>query len=92
LALTLRVLDHDRKRIHLFHEMFHGATGDLLATAEQMLVHVDARAERSAPLPDDLLERVAMVARAHRTLPVPEVVGRPMGIRRPTTPTSSDPA
>jgi acyl-CoA thioester hydrolase len=93
LSLTLRVLDHDRKRIHLFHEMFHGNSGDLLATAEQMLVHVDTRAERSAALPDDLLDRVAAVAAAHRTLPVPEVVGRPMGIRRPTSrPPSSDPA
>jgi acyl-CoA thioester hydrolase len=93
LSLTLRVLDHDRKRIHLFHEMFHGTTGDLLATAEQMLVHVDTRAERSAALPDDLLDRVAAVAAAHRALPVPEVVGRPMGIRRPPSrPPPSDPA
>ena len=31
LELTLQVLDHDRRRLHIFHEMRHGETGDLLA-------------------------------------------------------------
>ena len=47
LALTLQLLDHDRKRVHLFHEMTHGETGALVATAEQLLVHVDIEAGRS---------------------------------------------
>jgi carnitine 3-dehydrogenase len=84
LSLTLQVLDHDEKRIHVFHEMMHGASGDLLATAEQMLVHVDMQAERSAPLPPEVHQRVTAVRRAHEELPVPDVVGRPMGIRRPS--------
>jgi carnitine 3-dehydrogenase len=83
LVVTLRVLDADDKRIHVFSEMFHAGTSALLATAEQLLVHVDTRAERSAPFPAPLAERVAAVRRAHELLPVPEVVGRPMGIRRP---------
>jgi acyl-CoA thioesterase FadM len=83
LSLTLRVLDHDDKRIHLFHEMFHGGSGDLLASAEQLLVHVDMEAQRSAPLPAELQRRLASILESHRTLPVPAVVGRPMGIRRP---------
>ena len=81
--MTLRVLDHDLKRLHVFHEMFHGGTGVLLATAEQLLVHVDAAAERSVPFPDWLHERLSAVRRAHGALAVPDVVGRPMGIRRP---------
>jgi acyl-CoA thioester hydrolase len=82
LSLTLHVLDHDDKRVHLFHEMFHGDTGVLLATAEQMLVHVDMQAGRSAPLPDDLVERLDAIQRAHSALRVPDVVGKPMGINR----------
>ena len=81
LSLTCRVLDADSKRLHLFQEMVHAETGQLLATAEQLLVHVDTAAGRSAPLPPELAARVQEVVRAHRSLPVPETVGRPMGIR-----------
>jgi acyl-CoA thioester hydrolase len=82
LSLTLRVLDHDDKRVHIFHEMVHGGTGDLLATAEQLLVHVDMEAQRSAPLPVELQRRLGAILASHRDLPVPAVVGRTMGIRR----------
>ncbi|QUH03602.1 thioesterase family protein [Saccharopolyspora erythraea] len=82
LALTLRVLDHDAKRVHVFHEMHHEGTGVLLATAEQMLVHVDTHRGRACEMPEDLRERLTAVHRAHAVLPVPEVVGRPMGIKR----------
>jgi carnitine 3-dehydrogenase len=81
LVMTLRVLDHDRRRLHLFHEMRHGDTGALLASAEQLLVHVDMAAGRSTDLPDDLYERIAAIQRAHAVLPRPQLVGRPMGIR-----------
>ena len=84
LSMTLRVLDHDSKRVHIYHEMFLGDSDSdvLVATAEQMLVHVDSRVGRSAPMPDDLAGRVAAIHRAHAELPVPEAVGRPMRIRR----------
>lgn len=81
LTMTLRVLDADERRLHLFHEMFHATTGALLATAEQLLVHVDTAAGRSCPMPPEVDERVGAVVRAHRDLPVPETVGRPMRIR-----------
>jgi acyl-CoA thioester hydrolase len=80
LAMTLRVLDADAKRLHVFHEMLRADTDELLATAEQMLLHVDTGAARSAPMPPELAERVEQVARAHRALPVPDTVGRPMRI------------
>jgi acyl-CoA thioester hydrolase len=80
LTVTCRLLDADSRRLHVFHEMFHAGTGKLLATAEQLLVHVDTTAGRSCPLPAELAERVRAVLRSHRTLPVPETVGRPMRI------------
>ena len=80
LAMTLQLLDADAKRLHIFHEMVHGQTGELLATAEQMLLHVDTGAGSSVPMPHDLAGRVEEVVRAHRALPVPESVGRPMRI------------
>jgi acyl-CoA thioester hydrolase len=83
LELTLQLLDHDRRRLHLFHEMRHGENGVVLASAEQLLVHVDMQERRSADLPDELLGRLDAIAAAHARLARPDVVGRPMGIRRP---------
>jgi carnitine 3-dehydrogenase len=83
LALSLQLLDHDRKRVHLFQEMTHGESGVVLATAEQMLVHVDIDAGRSVDLPGYLTERLEAIEHAHAALPVPDVVGKPMGINRP---------
>ena len=80
LELTLQLLDLDHKRVHVFHEMRHGETGVLLATAEQLLVHVDIGAGRSAELPADLAERLDAVRTAHAALPTPDAVGKPMGI------------
>ena len=82
LALTFRILDHDAKRLHVFHTMTNEASGDVLATAEQILVHVDMKAGRSVPFPKDLAERIAAIAAAHRALPVPPTVGVPVGLRK----------
>lgn len=83
LEVTVRLLDHDAKRVHIFDEMRHGASGAPLATAEQLLVHVDTTRGRSAPLPEYLQRRLTAIAEKHAELPMPDVVGRPMGIRRP---------
>lgn len=77
---TLQLLDHDAKRLHIFHEMRHGDDAALIATAEQLLVHVDVAAGRSSPMPAYLQQRLTAVQRAHAALPVPEVVGHRMGI------------
>jgi acyl-CoA thioester hydrolase len=82
LELSLQLIDHDRKRVHVFHEMTHGESGALLATAEQMLVHVDIAAGRSADIPADVAGRLDAIQGAHAVLPTPDVVGKPMGIKR----------
>ena len=81
LDLTLRVLDHDDARVHIYHEMLHGDTGELLAAAEQLLVHVNVAAGRSTRMPAELLGHVRAVREAHSRLDVPELVGRPLRIR-----------
>lgn len=77
LQLTLRVLDVDGKRVRVFHEMFHDGT--LVATAEQMLLHVDMPAGRVAPLPPILRHRLEAIRTAHACLPIPPQVGRAVG-------------
>ena len=79
LGLTIQVLGTDAKRLHILHEM-HSATGGLVATAEQMLLHVDTRAGTSAPFPEHIARRLREITAAHAALPVPDYVGRSIRI------------
>jgi carnitine 3-dehydrogenase len=81
LVMTLQVLDHDRRRLHIYHEMRHGETDALIAMAEQLLAHVDIGAGRSSDMPEDLYEPIVAIRRAHAGLPQPAVVGHPIAIR-----------
>jgi carnitine 3-dehydrogenase len=82
LRLTLQLLDLDDKRLHIFHAMYHATSGDLLATGEQMLVHVNMQAGRAAPMPADLQHRLQAIHQAHAALPRPKQAGQAIGIRR----------
>ncbi|HKX74989.1 MAG TPA: 3-hydroxyacyl-CoA dehydrogenase NAD-binding domain-containing protein [Acidimicrobiia bacterium] len=74
LRLTTQLLGHDQKRIHLFHQMFHGETGELLCTNEQLLVHVDMAAGKSAPILPGPLRVLDEIDRHHRQLERPPAV------------------
>lgn len=82
LVLALHLLDADDKRLHIFHTMHHGQTGELLATGEQMLVHVDMAAGKSCPMPPELSRKVMAIREAHAVLPLPPQAGRNIAIRR----------
>lgn len=77
LALTMQVLGHDAKRLHVLHEMFAEDTG-CVATAEQLLLHVDMAAGRVAPFGEQIAGRLRRIAAAHAALAVPSYVGRPI--------------
>lgn len=80
LRLTLQVLGVDAKRLHIAHEMFGAEGGGLLATAEQMLLHVDTGAGRVTPFPAGIGDRLRQIRAAHAALPVPPYIGRVMAI------------
>lgn len=82
LGATLQVLGAGPKSLHLFHTVRNEATGVRVATAEQLLVHVNMPAGRVVPMPPELHERVAAICAAHAVLPRPAAVGHVMGIRR----------
>ena len=84
IRLTLQLLDADAKRIHFMHAMFHGSSGELLATGEQLLVYVDMAAGRAIAMPAELQQRVQAICAAHAALPRPAQAGQPIGIRRKT--------
>ena len=83
LHFTTQLLGVDAKRMHLVHEMYHGDTGALLCTVEQMLVHVDMTAGRSAPILPDVAAALQAICAAHATLPIPQQVGSVMRLPPP---------
>jgi carnitine 3-dehydrogenase len=74
--VTTQVLGADEKRLHVFHRVLLSSEGELVATVEQMLLHVDTAAGRAAPARADVLARVRRLADAHRSLEQPNRVGR----------------
>ncbi len=76
IEVRTRVLAADAKRLHLFHEMVSLRQDTVIATAEHMLVHVDAKAEKSAPAPQEMQDKAQALVRAQSALPLPEAIGR----------------
>lgn len=71
-----RVLAADAKRLHLFHEMVNLRHDAVIATAEHMLVHVDAKAEKSAPAPQIMQDKAQALVQQQQHLSTPEGAGR----------------
>jgi carnitine 3-dehydrogenase len=79
--VTTQVLDSDEKRLHVFHVLLREGETDPLATAEQMLLHVDTGSGRASPSREPVCARVAELTERHAALPRPERAGRSIGVR-----------
>ena len=66
----------DDKRIHTFEELRHATEGWISATSENMTLHVDMNARKTAPFPPDIAARVRDVVAAHGAVPRPDGIGR----------------
>lgn len=80
--VATQILDHDAKRLHAFHEMYHAEEGFLAATNELMIMHVDFATRRSSPWPEETQTRLAAMHAAHKHLPRPAKAGRVIGLKR----------
>jgi acyl-CoA thioester hydrolase len=74
--VTLQLLGFDAKRLHYFEELRHAGEGWLSATSENMALHVDMAAKKTAPFPDEIVARLDAMQRAHAGLPFPVGAGR----------------
>ncbi len=84
LRFTTQLLGLDDKRAHIFHAMYHGGDGGLLATTEQMLLHVDTAGPKASPIQPQVRAALDAIKTAHADLPVPEQVGRRMALKGAT--------
>ena len=74
--VSILLVGADEKRLHTFEELRHATEGWLSATSENMTVHVDMAARKTAPFPTDIRARIDAVAKAHAGVPRPEGMGR----------------
>jgi len=82
LHVTTQILGADEKRIHVFHSLYRSDDDTLLATAEQLQLHVDTEASRAAPAAPEVLARVQRIATAHRPLERPAGSGRAVSLAK----------
>ena len=82
LYVTTQLLALDEKRLHMFHRLYRGRDDVLIATGEQMHLHVDTAASKATPMDrGTALEARGDASGARRALPVPEEAGKPVGSR-----------
>jgi carnitine 3-dehydrogenase len=79
LYVTAQLLAVDDKRVHFFQRMFRGRDDKLIATADQMYLHVDTVAAKAAPADPKVRAKLESILRAQAGLPVPAGVGRAVG-------------
>ena len=82
LEFTTQILGLDSKRLHIFHQMFHGESGQLLATTEQMLIHVDMIKARASEIDQSVFRILQKIWNKHEKLPSPKQKGRVMQIKQ----------
>ena len=74
--VTFQLLDFDSKRLHYFEQLFHATEGWVSATSENIALHVDMDARKTAPFPAAAARGLARMKASHARLPRPEPAGR----------------
>ena len=77
---SLQVLGADEKRLHIFMRINRGE--EVVASIEQMLLHVDMKAGKTCTAAPEVLARLMPIAKAHSALPQPSAAGRFVGQRK----------
>ncbi|MBM3596597.1 MAG: thioesterase-like protein [Alphaproteobacteria bacterium] len=80
IVVTTQFLERDLKRIRLINMMRHGEQGHLIATFEEMMLHINRVERRAAELPEDLKRLFDDLISAHAHHPVPAQAGRGIAI------------
>ncbi|MBB4002568.1 carnitine 3-dehydrogenase [Aurantimonas endophytica] len=76
LTCRTQILSFDDKRLHLFHVLTRAGVDEPIATAEQMLLHVDRASGRAAAAPEAILSRLAGLVERQPSTTMPEGAGR----------------
>jgi carnitine 3-dehydrogenase len=81
LYATTQILDLDAKRLHVFHRLYRRRDDALIATGEQMHLHVDTTQPKAVPMDAGLRAKLEALRQAHAKLGVPPEARKPVGDR-----------
>ena len=79
LSVETQLLGFDEKRFRILHKLIHVSSGNILATGEHMLLHVNTKAGGACPFRKILYEKLDNIWQGHQNLEMPDFVGQ--GIR-----------
>ena len=82
MRVETQLVQHDDKRIHLFHHLYGVEQGNLLATGEHMLMHVDMQEGRSSIMPAAMKSMLDVIAERQADMPKPDAAGAAIGLRK----------
>src|SRR3984893_8868992 len=74
--VTFQLLGYDAKRLHYFEELHHAEENWLSATSENMALHIDMDARKTAAFPTHSAARLERMNPPPATLPIPDGAGR----------------
>lgn len=80
-TVETRLIAHDAKRLHYVQTMRH-RDGWAAAISENLILHVDLATRRVTPFSPAVAARIAAAVARHADLPLPEQVGRRVGLSR----------
>lgn len=80
LEMTTLLLGYDRRRIHIYQELYHREQRYLSAQAEFVFLHISFATRRASVMPEPSLQRLAEIAAVHGRVPRPPFVGRSIGL------------
>ena len=78
--VTTQVLALDEKRLHVFHRLLRERDDQLVASCEQMHLHVDTKAHKAALIRPEVYAKLDAIRVTHATLAVPAQAGRHIGM------------
>ena len=82
LYVTTQILDLDDKRIHLFNSLRHTRDDALVATGEQIYIHVNSAVGKASAMDAQVRSKLEGLRVAQSELPAPEQKGRYVGMAR----------
>jgi carnitine 3-dehydrogenase len=80
--VSTQLLGLDEKRLHVFHRLQRRRDDALVATGEQMHLHVDTAAAKAAPMAGAVHAKLEAIRAAHAGLAAPPGAGRGVGQAR----------
>ena len=79
LYVTVQVLGVDDKRLHVFHRLHRLRDDAIIATGEQMHLHVDTAQAKASPVDAGIREKLDAIFKEQAALPKPREAGRFIG-------------